>query len=96
MKTIREFIDEDITWDEWLDIKLKIQNEVDKFSDILQKFTSSSNGIISDEIMKSDKYKKAKKGYDVAFKKLQQFNSNKNYKKYSKRKRDEKRNKWKL
>jgi len=59
---------------EWKGESDKLNKSVTKLSDILQKFQKNSSGQISDEIKNSDEFKKAKKEYNLEFKKLQNFN----------------------
>ena len=95
MKTYKEFIAEvkidQADYDKWKKEQDDIQKDVDKTSSILQKFGTID---VSDEVRNKPDFKKAKKEYDIAFKKLQDFNK-KSDKKYLKKSAMDKRTSWK-
>ena len=74
---LREIVEANILkYGDWKQASDDINSEVDKLSDILQKFPSGSMGLTPDEVRNSKEYKSAKKNFDNAFKKLQDFNKN--------------------
>ena len=60
---------------ELLNIRNKIQEKVDEYSEKLNNMPKLPNGLISDEIKKTKEYKLYSKKYDIYFKELQNFNS---------------------
>lgn len=56
--------------------KLKYEAEVNRTSDILNKFTKGEMGLVPDHIKASSEFQAAKKDYENAFNDLRNFNSN--------------------
>lgn len=55
--------------------KMEIQKEVDKYSEILDKFPTNKLGLVSEEIRLSKEYREALENFNRWFKVLQLFNS---------------------
>jgi hypothetical protein len=69
------------------------RKNADKYSDILNSFAKSSNGLVSDDIRLSEDYVKAKKAFNLYFNEERNMNQylNKMFRKELKKLRDEKR-----
>ena len=71
---------EDLDYETWNKQSLELNSFVDKMGDIVNKIAKTDpdrqGGLVSDKVTGSAKYRKAKKDYDVAFRKLQNFNKN--------------------
>lgn len=64
-----------MNYEEALIKKEQLNNKVDECSLVLNSFESSTYGLISEEIRKSEEYRFAKANYDRAFSELRDFNS---------------------
>jgi len=83
-----------VTYDQWDLESREINNAVNKASDELNKaFKKMPSGGLSDEVRATPKFKKLKQAYNIAFKKLQDFNK-KSSKAFQKKQKMEKRKPW--
>lgn len=84
-----KWLNEEISYEEYLKQSEILNKKVDDLSDALQGFPKGDMGLVADT--KDPKYRKAKSDYDKAFKELRDFNGKKEFKKYHKQKMMDKR-----
>ncbi len=70
---LREIV-EAVTYDDWKIKQSDINKLVDDADELIQKYSTGSGGLVSDEIRNSKEYKRDNQAFKVAFKNLQAFN----------------------